>query len=470
MDEFETPLFRNITSTIDALSKPKIPTDDEQCARLCATMYEALDNLLETPCASINVGKAFRALCIWRGHRVNASVTVAARASAPHLWTTLWFIVECQVRLWVVSMARDFGPTWTSEIEGEHPLAQSETLVVEHARIAPEIQRLRASDVIKHVWRAADTWDDATKRWDMELAMSVSVFACYEGVPSEDDNDEWSADGKPTLNGLRVCERTSTLAGASSTLAELLRKNLCFECDADDSAVVRVEEWVRAWGRTDIADGMRDLLIERLLRSPGGGCTALDFQCPNVVDSDERQGSEARMRPNAFALAVSRPDDAQDKIKRMRDLVRTVWDEDPTSSFFENVAISCLSYAVQQVCDVSLCGRYIFDDASPLEALGHLVELCKERSATRFVPRLFRSERSWYVVVPTPMGAEDLGTYTTYKTEKWQCAIVEWCRLAKQNAQGVLARGKIATSVLDQILSQPPAKRPTAAAVLATSI
>jgi hypothetical protein len=108
----------------------------------------------------------------------------------------------------------------------------------------------------------------------------------------------------------------------------------------------------------------------------------------------------------------------------------------------------------------------MFDDGTdPITALAHLEKIVRESGATRRVPRLMRSCSTWYVLRLDSLSSG----YAAHPTETWAHAIALWCRLVRDEAQGMLGRGKCASNVVAAILRPPTAARPDARAALAAT-
>lgn len=394
MDEFALPsagvvqLARLLVRPPDAFPFER----SAECARLASAALPLAAGLARRPPAA----SAPLRECLAGWVRARAWAAVRRRDGALPLWLCSWFIVECLLRA---------------------------ALLPNNAPQAPSTVR------------AACFGPDA--------GAALDGFARFVAFGT-DEEDDWVEGGRPSLAALRAGERLSALAAASAEAARFLREHaapLPFEDDEEEAR--RVLDWLRAWAGADLAEAHRERLAERFV-----AVTPLDLHAPAVADAPERDGAEARLRPRAFALSVSRPDVAGAAVAWAREATKRAF-EDPALE--EAAGLATLAYAVQQACQVELDGAFVFWDDRPLETVAHLQRLSAERGATRRVPRLVRSGGAWHLVVGGTQVPQ------TFEMDSWASAVGAWCRRVRDEADGMLGRGRNASNAVQSILRPPRA-------------
>lgn len=444
------------TSVVDIFSILSTPcTTAEERAEICVHAYDGLQTILRDQCSSDYLVDFFDQLCQWRKNRVSA---LLHEKNVPPLWVTTSIIIEAMLRLITFDLACTAGASWAGLVRVADRVAEQERDAIETARLSGI--ETDAPIIREHIYKMAayEHWNSETeKSFDDIGALGCASIICFPYTKAEDD---WITNNRPSFNTLRLFERWSTLNAAAAMLRNALEKH------EDERAAPHVPEhvplvlqWARKW-KGDLADPHRDLLTERLMRAlPGNNaCTVLDEATPNFWDSPDKEGAEARMRPYAFFLNISRPDVAGETMKQARESVKTVWDDEETSALLEAAAIASLHYAIQQLCDVKIMNRFVFDDATPMDTLEHIFSFANEKNSLRYVPRLIKSRGSWFVVVPeSQIGPR----YTCAKAHNWADAVARWCVVLKNGmANGMVARGKCANNTILSILGQTAQNRP----------
>lgn len=443
----ESPSY-SPTEVFRILTEPAFTA--EKRALACENVYDALEHILQHQCSTEFLEGFFQQLCQLRRNRV---YYLLQEKGAPPKCVLSSIIVEAMLRLITFDLACSVGEKWADLVRVTDRIARQEQRSIESARangietdvtvIRPHLYRMASY----HNWNSGDE-----KAFDDVGALGCASLICFPYTKPEDD--DWFINGRPSFTALRICERWSTINAAAAMLRNELEKN-------EDSGIAPfVEEhvplvikWTRRW-KGDLADPHRDLLGERLLRAlpDENACTPLDEATPNYWDSEEKEGTQAKTQPYAFRLNNSRPDRVNDIIKNSRESIKTVWDEPDDSTLLEAAAVATLHHSIQQLCDVKIIDRFIFDDCTPIETLAHLKNLNNEKNSIRYVPRLIRSRGTWFVVLPSP----DISpNFKCARTNNWADAIARWCVLLKDgNAKGMIARGMSAENTVLSILGQ----------------
>lgn len=438
----------HIQCTFELLDR--IALKPEERTELCFRLNDTLMHLLHARCEIHYLNDFFKRLCSWRRDKIFALIEPKIIDNAPPLWISSWYIIECFLRLIVFDLACATGKEWIRGIALKNIMEKEEANIIERARVSGLETKVsvvrsalfRSTEVLQ--WKEPLSFDDI-------CALGCASVVCF---PNEDADDDWILNGRPTFTALRVFERCSTIFAAAGIVREILEANENTEDFAleDQAHTAATVQWARRW-KGDLADPHRDLLTERLLRAlPEGGCTPLDEATPAYWDSPDREGAEARVRPYAFYLNTSRPDIAGESMKKAREYTKTVWDEPEDSPLFEAAAIASLHHAIQQVCDVRILNRFVFDDNTPFSVLSHFRSLSEEKNATRYVPRLMRSRGVWFVLLPVP---EVSAEFQCVRARNWADAIARWCVLLRDGrAKGFMARGKNANNTIASVLNQ----------------
>lgn len=422
----------------------------EERAELCFQLNDVLMQILRARCEIQYLKEFFKRMCSWRRDKIFALIEPKIIFNTPPLWTSSWFIVECFLRLIVFDLACAIGKDWAQEVTIKNIVAKEEANIIERARLSGLETRIHVIRSALYHSTEVQQWKE-TNSFDDICALGCASVVCF---PNEGVEDEWILNGRPTFTALRVFERCSTIFAAAGMVHEILEANENTDNFAleDPTHTAATLQWARRW-KGDLADPHRDLLTERLLRAlPENGCTPLDEATPAYWDSPDREGAEARVRPYAFYLNTSRPDIAGESMKKAREYTKTVWDEPEESILFEAAAIASLHHAIQQVCDVRILNRFVFDDNTPFLVLEHFRFLAEEKNATRYVPRLVRSRGVWFVLLPVP---EVSAEFQCVRARNWADAIARWCVLLRDGrAKGFMARGKNASNTIASVLNQ----------------